>query len=155
MAKLIFGDRIGKKASLLVGCSATVFDSSGQKVLLTRRTDNNRWCLPGGQLEPGESVAEACAREVCEETGLEVHIEQLIGIYSNPNMLLVYDDQHQYQLISFNFVATVTGGELGLSAETTEVGFFSQAEIAGLDLMEHHMQRIIDAFSDQQVTFVR
>jgi len=155
MTKLIFGDRIGKNSPLLVGSSAQIFDSSGKKVLLTKRGDNGRWCLPGGQLDSGESVAETCAREVLEETGLMVQVGQLIGVYSNPNMLLSYDDQHQYQIVSFHFLVTVTGGELGLSNETTAFGYFSQDEISTMDLMEHHQLRIADAFAGQKETFIR
>jgi len=155
MTKLIFGDRIGKNSPLLVGSSAQILDSSGKKVLLTKRGDNGRWCLPGGQLDSGESVAETCAREVLEETGLMVQVEQLIGVYSNPNMLLSYDDQHQYQIVSFHFLVTVTGGELGLSNETTDFGYFSQDEISTMDLMEHHQLRIADAFAGQKETFIR
>jgi len=155
MTKLIFGDRIGKNSPLLVGSSAQIFDSSGKKVLLTKRGDNGRWCLPGGQLDSGESVAETCAREVLEETGLMVQVGQLIGVYSNPNMLLSYDDQHQYQIVSFHFFVTVTGGELGLSNETTDFGYFSQDEISTMDLMEHHQLRIADAFAGQKETFIR
>ncbi|MCK4817363.1 NUDIX domain-containing protein [bacterium] len=155
MSKLIYGNRICKNAPLLVGSSAQILDPSGKKVLLTKRGDNGRWCLPGGQLDSGESVAETCAREVLEETGLEVQVGQLIGIYSNPSMRLSYDDQHQYQLISFHFAVTIIGGELGLSNETTEVGYFSLDEISKLDLMEHHQQRITDAFVGQKETFVR
>jgi len=155
MTKLIFGDRIGKNSPLLVGSSAQIFDSSGKKVLLTKRGDNGRWCLPGGQLDSGESVAETCAREVLEETGLMVQVGQLIGVYSNPNMLLSYDDQHQYQIVSFHFLVTVTGGELGLSNETTDFGYFSQDEISTMDLMEHHQLRIADAFAGQKETFIR
>ena len=155
MTKLIFGDRIGKNSPLLVGSSAQILDSSGKKVLLTKRGDNGRWCLPGGQLDSGESVAETCAREVLEETGLMVQVGQLIGVYSNPNMLLSYDDQHQYQIVSFHFLVTVTGGELGLSNEITDFGYFSQDEISTMDLMEHHQLRIADAFAGQKETFIR
>jgi len=155
MSKLIFGDRITKNAPLLVGSSAQILDPSGKKVLLTKRGDNGRWCTPGGQLDSGESVAETCVREVFEETGLIVQVKQLIGVYSNPNMLLSYDDQNQYQLVSFHFAVTVVGGELGLSNETTDVGYFSLDEIKNIDLMEHHHQRIMDAFAGKKETFFR
>ncbi len=155
MSKLIFGDRITKNAPFMVGSSAQILDPSGEKVLLTKRGDNGRWCLPGGQLDSGECVEETCIREVLEETGLVVEVEQLIGVYSNPNMILSYDDQHQYQLIAFHFAVNVKGGELGLSNETTDFGYFSREEISDLDLMEHHQQRIIDAFAGNKQTFVR
>ncbi|MEP6984348.1 MAG: NUDIX domain-containing protein, partial [Chloroflexota bacterium] len=82
MAKVIYGDRIGRTAELRTGCSAFILDPMGERVLLTRRTDNGRWCLPGGAMEAGESLAETCIREVREETGLEVRILRLVGIYS-------------------------------------------------------------------------
>ena len=90
MAKIIEGERIGKLGRLALGCSATIFDSSRQKVLLTRRTDNGRWCLPGGRTESGESVIETCERETLEETGLEVRVVRLLGIYSSPHRLVEY-----------------------------------------------------------------
>ena len=155
MSKLIFGERIAKNVPFMVGSSAHILDPSREKVLLTKRGDNGRWCLPGGQLDSGECVEETCIREVLEETGLIVEVEQLIGVYSNPNMILSYDDQNQYQLIAFHFAVNVIGGELGLSNETTDFGYFSLDEISNIDLMEHHQQRIMDAFAGNKQTFVR
>ena len=155
MAKLIHGERIGKTATVMVGSSATIFDETGQRILLTRRTDNQRWCLPGGRLDPGESIAECCAREVWEETGLCARIVKLIGVYTTPDFLLEYGDGNRFQLISFNFEAIVIGGTLGLSDETIAYGYYSPAEIEELDLMEHHRQRIVDAFAGLETTFVR
>jgi len=155
MSRLIYGDRIGKGAALLVGSSAQITDPTGKKILLTKRGDNGRWCLPGGQLDSGESVSETCAREVLEETGLVVKVERLIAVYSSPDMLLAYDDEHQYQVISFHFEAVVIGGKLGLSNETTDVGYFTPEEIKGMDVMEHHLQRIEDGLLGKKETIVR
>jgi ADP-ribose pyrophosphatase YjhB (NUDIX family) len=155
MSKLIFGDRITINAPILVGSSAQIWDPSGEKILLTKRGDNGRWCLPGGQLDSGESVSETCVREVLEETGLEVEVEKLISVYSSPDMLLVYDDEHQYQVVSFHFSVSVVGGKLGLSNETTDVGFFTLDEINSMDVMEHHQQRIEDALLRDNETIVR
>ena len=85
MTKILYGTRLGKNGELRVGCSATIFDKSHQKVLLTRRLDNGLWCLPGGHMESGESVEECCMREVFEETGLQVRVKRLPGVYSDPN----------------------------------------------------------------------
>jgi 8-oxo-dGTP pyrophosphatase MutT (NUDIX family) len=68
--QILTGDRIGKLGRTRLGCSAAIFDESGDKILLTKRADNGEWCLPGGIVEPGESVEETCIREVWEETGL-------------------------------------------------------------------------------------
>ena len=155
MSQLIFGNRIGKDLPVLVGSSAQIYDPTGGKILLTKRGDNGRWCLPGGQLDSGESVSETCAREVLEETGLVVEVGHLISVYSSPNMVLYYDDDHKYQVISFHFEVTIIGGELGLSNETTDVGFYSPDEIKNMDVMEHHQQRIDDALLRKKETIVR
>jgi len=154
MAKIIYGERIGKQGKLSVGCSAVIFDEAHQKILLTRRSDNGRWCLPGGHMEVGESVAEACAREVEEETGLQVQILRLIGVYSSPHMLLTYADGNRYQIVALCFEAEAKDGEPGLSDETTEAGYFTPAEIEMMDVMEHHRPRIQDALSGQKETIV-
>lgn len=155
MSQLIYGNRIAKNAPILVGSSAQIFDPTREKILLTKRGDNGRWCLPGGQLDSGESVSETCAREVLEETGLVVEVGRLIAIYSSPDMVLQYDEDHQYQVISFHFEVAVTGGELGLSNETTDVGYFTAEEIKNMDVMEHHLQRIEDGLLGKRETIVR
>jgi ADP-ribose pyrophosphatase YjhB (NUDIX family) len=155
VAKLIYGERIGAEARLSVACSAIIFDPAREKLLLQRRNDNGRWCLPGGHLEPGESAEEACAREVAEEMGLQVRVIRLIGIYTTPHRIIAYADGNRYQIVALSFEAEVTGGELRLSDETTEFGYFTPAETETLDLMEHHRERIRDALAGQAAAFVR
>jgi len=69
--------------SLVVAASAVVTDGAG-RVLLLRRSDSGNWALPGGTLELGESIVECAVREVREETGLEVEITGLVGVYTDP-----------------------------------------------------------------------
>src|SRR5436190_11343490 len=103
MAKVIYGERIGRTASLRTGCSAFILDPMGERVLMTRRADNGQWCLPGGAMEAGESLSETCIREVWEETGLVVRIMRLVGVYSTPHRIVTYPDGNQWQIISHNF----------------------------------------------------
>ncbi|HLA24624.1 MAG TPA: NUDIX domain-containing protein [bacterium] len=58
---------VGTRPLILVGAAVIVRDKRGA-ILLQRRVDNNKWSLPGGALEPGETLAEAARREVLEET---------------------------------------------------------------------------------------
>jgi ADP-ribose pyrophosphatase YjhB (NUDIX family) len=155
VADLIYGERIGAEARLAVGCSAIVFDSAGTKLLLQRRRDNDRWCLPGGHMEPGESAEETCVREVEEEMGLHLQVTRLVGIYTTPHRIVAYPDGNRYQMVALSFEARVVSGELRLSEETTDCGYFSLAEIESLDLMEDHRERIRDALARQSEAFVR
>jgi 8-oxo-dGTP pyrophosphatase MutT (NUDIX family) len=153
--KIIRGERIGRGVPLVAGCAAVIWDSHRQKILLTRRADNGKWCLPGGGMESGESAAEAVEREVFEETGLRVRPTRLIGIYTSPDLIIEYNDGNRFQLVAMSFEAELVGGELGLSDETTEVGYFTPEQIKSMDLVEHHPQRIADALQGRAEAFIR
>jgi len=153
MAKIIIGDRVGKEGQIRAGCCALIRDR--ERILLTRRTDNGRWCLPSGLIDPGESVMEATAREVLEETGLVIRLGRLIGVYSSPNYLVQYKDGNRVQFVLTCMTGEVIGGEMGLSEETTEVGFFEISELAEMDILETHRLQIEDAMKDQEAAFVR
>ena len=112
MSKMSFGERIGKEGQLRPGASALIFSETRDRILMTQREDNSRWCLPGGGMDPGESAAEACVREVLEETGLEVRVIKLVGVYTSPDILVVYPDGNKIQPVAFSFEAEVIGGEL-------------------------------------------
>jgi 8-oxo-dGTP pyrophosphatase MutT (NUDIX family) len=148
------GHRVATGAELTAGTAAIVFDGR-QRILLTRRSDNGRWCLPGGMMEAGESAAESCIREVREETGLDVRIVRLIGIYTSPDIVLEYADGNRRQPVAMCFEATIIGGALTLSDETTEFGWFTPEESSHLDVVEHHRQRIVDAAERRVEAFVR
>ena len=145
MSVMRFGDRIGKEGELRPGASALIFDEPRERILMTQREDNGRWCLPGGGMDPGESAAETCVREVLEETGLEVRVTKLVGIYTTPDLLIEFPDGNKIQPVAFSFEAEITGGELGLSDETIAFGWYTVAEIEAMDTVEHHVTRIHDA----------
>jgi ADP-ribose pyrophosphatase YjhB (NUDIX family) len=155
MAKIIEGDRIGLTAAVRFGCSGVIFDETPQKILLTRRSDNQLWCLPGGALNPGESVSETCMREIFEETGMNVRIVRLIEIYSSPHRIVEYADGNRYQIIALNFEVAIVSGEPNLSSETIDIGYFTPDEIKKLALMSHHWERIQDAFAENPIPFIR
>lgn len=103
-----------------------------ERLLLERRSDNGLWGLPGGGVEPGESILETAAREVFEETGLTVRITGLVGVYSNPGAgrIVTYPDKGDCaQLVDTVLMAEVVEGELRLSPESLGLKFFSPDEI--------------------------
>ena len=152
---LIYGDRIGKLGRIVTACDAVIFDSAEEKVLLTRRTDNGRWCLPGGAMDPGESASECCAREVLEETGLVVTVGRLIGVYSTPHRITEYADGNRKQALDLVFEAVRISGELSVSDETTKLGYFSPEQMKSMDVMELFHERVNDAFARQGQAFLR
>ena len=153
MTYVITGDRVGREAKLRIGTSATILNDE-KKVLLTRRTDNGQWCLPGGAMEPGESVTEACIREVWEETGLHVEVMRLVGVYSDPNRIIVYPDGNKVHIVALSFEAKITGGALGLINETSEFGYFSLEEASKLEILGNHFQRVCDALRENPLPFI-
>jgi 8-oxo-dGTP pyrophosphatase MutT (NUDIX family) len=153
--RVLQGERIGRSGQIRVGSAAVIFDDRREKILLTQRSDNGQWCLPGGALDPGESASENCVREVLEETGLEVGVKRLIGIYSSPHYMIQYPDGRKVQIVAFCFECEITGGELSLSNETTAFGYFSEEESEALDLILTHRQRIKDAYNYQELPYIR
>ena len=155
MTQVLYGPRLGKEGRLRCGCSAIIFDEARAKVLLTRRADNGLWCAPGGAIESGESAAEACEREVLEETGLTVRVKRLVGVYSNPDQLVIYPDGTKVHIVALSFEAYVVSGEFVLTNETTSVGYFTIDEIEAMEFFGSHKQRIYDALENDQSAFIR
>jgi len=155
MTHILYGERIGKQGKLRLGCSAVLFDEKRLKVLLTCRSDNGLWCLPGGMVEAGESVAEGCEREVWEETGLRVRVMRLTGVYSDPHHVIIYPDGNQAHIVVLNFEVEHLSGEPGLTNETTSVEWFPVSEAVTMDLFHGHAEHICDALTGQKAAFIR
>ena len=154
MTQIIYGDRIGAQGKIRLGCSAAIFDNQG-RVLLTKRQDNGQWCLPSGGMDSGESAAEACEREVLEETGLSVRVKRFVGVYSHPDQLTVYSEIDKFQIVALHFEAEIISGKLGLSDETSDFGYFTMEEIEGLEMLGRHKERIEDTLANQQEAFIK
>jgi 8-oxo-dGTP pyrophosphatase MutT (NUDIX family) len=89
------------KPYLLCGCSVAIVDAEN-RVLLHRRRDIDAWGLPGGVMEPGESLEEAAIREVREEVGLACHALALFGVYSGPALYCRYangDEEYHVRVV--------------------------------------------------------
>jgi ADP-ribose pyrophosphatase YjhB (NUDIX family) len=135
--------------------NAVVFDEHGA-ILLQKRADNGLWGLPGGGVEIGESVVQGTAREVLEETGLHVEVGRLIGVYSDPEQYAVmsYPNGDVVHYVTVMFECHRRSGELQLSDESTELGYFAPDELPD-DTMLSHRLRIEDALANRAEPFVR
>jgi ADP-ribose pyrophosphatase YjhB (NUDIX family) len=129
--------------SLVPAASAIVIDDDN-RIVLQRRRDNEMWALPGGKMELGESVAECAVRETREETGLDVEVTGIVGIYSDPKHVFAYDDGEVRQEFSICVLARVRGGIVEVSDESHEVQAFTADEIAELPMVPSIRLRISD-----------
>jgi ADP-ribose pyrophosphatase YjhB (NUDIX family) len=118
------------------------------KVLLTKREDFEVWCLPGGGVEEGESLAEGAIREAKEETGLDVELTRLVGVYSRMG-----GGMHDVHAVLY--AAKPVGGELRTQPnETVEVAYFPFDQLPG-ELLFGHKKRIDDAIHNRAGVSVR
>ena len=112
------------------GASAIV-SNENDEILLEKRRDCNLWGIPGGRIEPGESITEGCKREFLEETGLEIEITGVVGIYTGPEKgfpLREYPDA-LVQLIDIVLRGKKISGTLEVSSESHELNYFSRSEL--------------------------
>src|SRR6266571_1482135 len=135
-------DASGSLPQFRIGVYALIFDEG--RVLLAHRRDIDWWNLPGGGMEVGETVDEAMRREVLEETGLEVEVERVVGVYSKP----------QKQEIVLTFRCRVIGGTLCATEESSECRYFS-SDVLPRNLLPKHRQRIEDALLNQGSAVIR
>jgi ADP-ribose pyrophosphatase YjhB (NUDIX family) len=154
MVKIISGERIGKEGRLGIGCSAFVFDSKREKVLLMQRSDDGKWAVPGGAMMAGESLSEACARETLEETGLNIKVNRLLSVYTSPHRLLTYPDGNKWQPVNLHFEVEIISGELKLNEEAIAFGFFSLLETENLEMHGMDRMRVGDGFAGKMETVI-
>ena len=126
-----------------IGVFALIFDNEGC-ILLGHRRDIDWWNLPGGGMESGETVDEALCREVREETGLEVEVERLVGVYSKP----------QKQEVVLTFRCRIIGGTLHATEEIRESRYFAPSTLPSNTLPKHR-QRVEDAMLNRPDAIIR
>ncbi|MGH9117245.1 MAG: NUDIX hydrolase [Acidimicrobiales bacterium] len=122
-----------KPNSVVPSVTAVVRNGNGE-LLLIHKSDNNLWALPGGGHDAGESITDTVVREVKEETGIDVEVIDLVGIYTDPRHVMAYDDGEVRQQFSLCFHARPIGGSIHTSAESKEVRWVRIEELDQLDI---------------------
>ncbi|MPZ96195.1 MAG: NUDIX domain-containing protein [Propionibacteriales bacterium] len=113
------------------------------RLLLIHKVDNNRWALPGGGVDVGEAAEAAAVRETLEETGLDIEVVGLVGIYTHPRHVMRYADGEVRQQFSLCFRANAVGGSPRIQpAETKEVRWVSFDQLPSLDIHSSMRLRI-------------
>ncbi|MEU7875156.1 NUDIX domain-containing protein [Dactylosporangium sp. NPDC049140] len=139
--------------SIVVAVTAFVLDDQ-DRVLLIHRTDNDLWALPGGAQEFGEYIAETVVRETKEETGIDVEVDAVVGIYTNPNHVVEYTDGEVRQQFSICFRARPVGGTETLSDESSEVCWISRADLDGLTIHPSMRLRIDHGYEGRSAPYI-
>ena len=122
--------------------SALVIDS-GRVLLVKRGCEPNKglWSLPGGSIELGETARAAAAREVREETALEVEPREFAGFQE---VISQGDDGIRFHYVIITFRARLVSGELAAASDAADARWFAPCELAGIPTTEGLAARLAD-----------
>lgn len=129
----------------VVGVGGVVIDRD--RVLLVKRAHPplaGEWTLPGGGIEVGETLEAAVAREVREETGLEVTVGPLVELLDRIHL----DDEHrvEYHFVIADYLCGVAGGTLAADSDAADARWVTEAELVDFRVSEKARQVIAKAF---------
>ena len=112
-------------AQVLPGAGVVVLDHA-DRVLLIQRSDDGHWGIPGGAVNSGETWAAAAVRECLEETGWTVHIQGLLGVYSDPSTQIhKYPSGALVQFFGVIFLASPIRCDATTDGEASDVAWFA------------------------------
>ena len=121
----------------------------GDHILLVKRRyepNQGKWSIPGGMIELGETVRDAVGREIEEEVGLKIEVEDIVDVVDN----IIHDEKGnvRYHYIIIDFSATPISGELKGNTEVMDVKWFSSNDLRNLDITAS-TRKLLDKFSLQ------
>lgn len=137
-------DVLGHRRLLLPGVSGVVVRESdgNRQVLLVQRSDNGRWSVPAGIVEPDEQPADCIAREIWEEARVIAVPDRLVRVSHEPE--LTYHNGDRCQFMSLTFRCRYVGGEAAVGdEESLAVGWFDVTALPDLEPKE--LRRVEDA----------
>jgi len=138
--------KVGHDPLTLPGVTAVVLDAD-DRILLTKRSDNGRWALVTGCVDPGEQPPAAAIREIEEETGVLAVVERLVSVTALPLQTLHNGDQVYWYDVTVRCRAI--GGEARVNDdESTEVGWFRRDELP--DIPRRQLGCVADAFDAER-----
>ena len=132
------------KANAIKPAAAVAIFNAKNEILMLHRADNNRWTMPGGTLEFGESLIACAIREVREETGLDVSVKDIIGTYTDPNVLVAYSDGEVRQEFTVVYYAETCADLVTVDAESNGYKWISLNEVMELALADSQRRRLND-----------
>lgn len=144
MARTDYQDdpRAPRANSLVPSATVAVRDEQG-RVLLIHKVDNGYWALPGGAMDLGESIRDAAVREAREETGVGIELDGLVGIFTDPGHVMVYDDGEVRQEFAVCFHAHVVSGSVsGDGDEASAARWVAPDDVARLPMLVSMRQQV-------------
>jgi ADP-ribose pyrophosphatase YjhB (NUDIX family) len=149
-----YDDAEAPKANSIVPAVTAVVENNHREILMIQRADNGLWALPGGAQDIGESLTEAARREVAEETGIEIEVTGLSGLYSDPRHVIAYDNGEVRQEFSVCFRAKMTGGKLRTSAESRRVRWVPVSQLDDLRMHPAMRLRVTHGIEDRTTPYL-
>ena len=129
-------DVVGRRLLFLPGVTAVVFDDAG-RILMGQRTDNGRWSLIAGVMDPGEQPADTVVREVYEETAVHVVPERVTSVLTQPPNTYPNGDVCEY--VDITFRCRAVGGDARVNDdESLQVGWFPLAGLPPVSELTGH-----------------
>ncbi len=115
----------GTRPLILAGAAILIVDDD--RLLLVHRADNDSWTIPGGYLEPEESLEDCARRETHEETGLSVGQIGLFGVFSGPELFYQYPHGDQVHNVTAVYLTREFHGTLRVDREGIALRFFDRS----------------------------
>jgi ADP-ribose pyrophosphatase YjhB (NUDIX family) len=142
-----------KPTSRKPSASVIVRNGAGD-LLLLRRPDSGRWTIPTGGLKKDETLTQCAVRECREETGLEIEVISLVGVFSDPRHVIAYADGEVRQPVNTCFSARVIGGDLTTTDEASELAWVQPASLEDYDIHPSILRRIVHGLRTGSAPFV-
>jgi ADP-ribose pyrophosphatase YjhB (NUDIX family) len=147
--------KLGHRLLEVPAVSVVTRDDEG-RVLLVQHENGLVWVTPGGAVEPNEVPADSAVREMWEETGLEVELVRIVGVYGGPEFVVNYANGDRTSYLMVIFEGRRIGGELRPDGvEALDAGYFSREQVRSIDTPVWLDQILSDVFENPTETTFR